>query len=110
MTEQWKSFATVDPFDGMTAADPGTLQNLASGEWHDVSARREDIVDPMNGDRFLHIPDTEDLTPFAAGLKSCPKTGLLARNVRMSRVVIFMASSTDRMNSSEGKERCASAS
>ena len=85
MTEQWKSFATVDPFDGMTAKDPGVLKNLAGGQWQDVPAYREDIVDPLNGGHFLNVPDTEDLAQFAAGLGSCPKTGLhnpLKRNDR----------------------------
>ena len=85
MTEQWKSFATVDPFDGMTPRNPGILQNLAGGEWRDAPAYREDIVDPLNGGRFLDVPDTQDLTPFAAGLGGCPKTGLhnpLKRNDR----------------------------
>lgn len=69
-------YATVDPFNGMTAAQPGAVRNLVAGEWLDTSAHREDVVDPMTGERFLEIPDTTDLQPFIAALRSCPKTGL----------------------------------
>jgi 1-pyrroline-5-carboxylate dehydrogenase len=69
-------FATVDPFDGMTADQPGVLRNLVAGKWVDASSHRSDIVDPMNGAAFLSIPDTTDHEPFIAGLRSCPKSGL----------------------------------
>ena len=69
-------FATVDPFDGMTPADPGIQQNLVGGEWVDGDHYHDDIVDPMNGEQFLRIPDTEDHAPFIAGLQSCPKSGM----------------------------------
>lgn len=69
-------FATVDPFDGMTGADPGVVQNLVAGEWHADTALRDDIVDPLNGELFLKVPDTTDYVAFINGLQSCPKTGL----------------------------------
>jgi 1-pyrroline-5-carboxylate dehydrogenase len=69
-------FATVDPFDGMTKAAPGTLQNLVGGAWHDSDAGYEDIIDPLNGDAFLQVPATRNHEPFIAGLKSCPKSGM----------------------------------
>jgi len=76
MPEAWKAFATVDPFAGMTAGAPGKLQNLVDGQWVDSEPYRDDIVDPMNGEAFLKVPDTQDLAPFIAGLRSCPKSGL----------------------------------
>ena len=76
MTVSWKAFATVDPFAGMTGDNPGKLQNLIGGNWVDVDSYRDDIVDPMNGETFLRIPDTRDLEPFIKGLESCPKSGL----------------------------------
>jgi len=76
MTAPWKAFATVDPFAGMTGSSPGQLQNLAAGQWQDVDTYRDDIVDPMNGEAFLQVPDTEDMAHFVAGLESCPKSGL----------------------------------
>ena len=69
-------FATVDPFDGMTGENPGTLQNLVAGAWHDSDAGYEEIIDPMNGEAFLKVPATQNHEPFIAGLKSCPKSGL----------------------------------
>ena len=69
-------FATVDPFDGMTAANPGKLQNLVDGRWTDGDGRTDKIIDPMNGDAFLIVPDTHDHAPFIDGLRSCPKSGM----------------------------------
>ena len=75
MTDKVASFATVDPFAGMTAGNPARLQNLVGGAWVSDS-RTMSIVDPLNGDRFVEMPDTRDIEPFLAGLRRCPKTGL----------------------------------
>ncbi len=75
MTKRVASFATVDPFSGMTAQSPAQAQNLVGGEWVSDS-KLMGVVDPMNGDQFIQMPDTQDIAPFVAGLKSCPKTGL----------------------------------
>ena len=69
-------FATVDPFDGMTGEKPGTLQNLVSGSWEDSDSGYADIIDPMNGEVFLKVPDTQQHAPYIAGLRSCPKSGM----------------------------------
>ena len=69
-------FATVDPFDGMTAAAPAMLENLAGGQWAGSKGDYYDLIDPMTGDVFVKEPDTHDHAPFIAGLKSCPKSGL----------------------------------
>lgn len=69
-------FATVDPWNEMTGAAPGRVQNLLAGRWLDGDATRDDIVDPLNGERFLNVPDTQDVTAFIDGLHGCPKTGL----------------------------------
>ncbi len=69
-------FATVDPFNGMTGADPGVVQNLLAGAWCSDAPVRDDIVDPLNGELFLKVPDTTDYGAFIDGLKGCPKTGL----------------------------------
>jgi len=69
-------FATVDPFDGMTAANPGILQNLVGGQWVDGDGDYYDLVDPMNGDVFVREPTTSDLSPYLEGLKGCPKSGM----------------------------------
>ena len=75
MTNSVASFATVDPFDGMTAQAPARLQNLVGGRW--VSdAKTMSVVDPLNGESFIEMPDTQDIAAFVAGLQSCPKTGL----------------------------------
>jgi len=69
-------FATVDPFHGMTRDKPGVVRNLAAGEWFETPKKRDDIVDPMNGEAFLQVPDTESFVPFINGLKRCPKSGM----------------------------------
>jgi len=69
-------FATVDPFDGMTAANPGVLQNLVGGEWDDGDGNYFDLIDPMNGEVFMKEPDTRDHAAYISGLRSCPKSGL----------------------------------
>jgi len=76
MSTGWQTFASIDPFDGMTAANPGKMANLVGGEWQTTTSTRDDIVDPLNGEAFLLVPDTEDIEPFVAGLASCPKSGL----------------------------------
>jgi len=70
------SFATVDPFDGMTSDVPATAQNLVDGAWITDRNIRDDIPDPLSGGRFVDIPDTEDIAPFVKSLATCPKTGL----------------------------------
>jgi len=70
------AFTTVDPADGMTGADPGRVQNLVAGSWVDAAHIRDDIVDPINGEKFLDVPGTRDHARFLQGLKSCPKSGL----------------------------------
>ncbi len=75
MTDRVAAFATVDPFAGMSATSPAQAQNLVGGEW--LSAEKKiGVVDPMNGERFIEMPDTQDVAPFVAGLKSCAKTGM----------------------------------
>ena len=76
MKERVAAFATVDPFEGMTGEQPGRAQNLVGGQWTSAAEMRDDIVDPMNGERFLEVPDTTAFAPFIEGLESCPKTGL----------------------------------
>ena len=70
------AFATVNPFSGMTGNNPGILQNLVAGSWQDGDSGLLDIVDPMNGEVFLKVPDTREHAPYIAGLRSCPKSGM----------------------------------
>ncbi len=76
MTVKLPLFATVDPFNGMTGSSPGIVQNLADGNWFSSDTVRNDILDPMNGDLFLTVPDSHDAAPFISGLERCPKYGL----------------------------------
>ena len=69
-------FATVDPFDGMTGDQPGKVCNLLAGAWSASDSVRADIIDPLNGELFLHVPETQDFAGYVASLRACPKTGL----------------------------------
>lgn len=82
-------FATVDPWNGMTADKPGLVQNLAGGLWFGNARVREDIPDPLNGGPFLSVPDTSEHAPFIAGLKSCGKSGLHNPRRRPERYVML---------------------
>ncbi len=64
-------FATVDPFHGMTADDPGVVRNLLGGAWAEVEQVRQDLPDPLHGGDFLRVPDTENLAPFVDRLRAC---------------------------------------
>jgi 1-pyrroline-5-carboxylate dehydrogenase len=70
------SFATIDPFDGMTGNAPGIARNLVGGTWREADSQFKELPDPMNGQAFVHVPDTRDLEPFIDGLRSCPKYGM----------------------------------
>lgn len=82
-------FATVDPFDGMTGTAPGKVQNLLAGQWLSPKSQRDDIVDPLNGQQFLAVPDTQDIAPFVASLRRCPKSGLHNPFFRPDRYVML---------------------
>jgi 1-pyrroline-5-carboxylate dehydrogenase len=57
-------FISIDPINGMTQKKPGIVCNLINGEWVTTDNIRKDIVDPMNGEHFLQIPDTTDHSNF----------------------------------------------
>jgi len=73
---QVPSFASIDPFDGMTADNPGVACSLVAGEWIDSADFLPNMPDPMTGGAFLNIPDTNDIDPFIKSLKTCPKSGV----------------------------------
>lgn len=68
-------FASLDPFDGMNGSKPGTVCNLVAGKWRSANQIRDDIVDPLNGESFLEVPDTVEFSDFVESLRSCPKSG-----------------------------------
>lgn len=73
---QFSGFATIDPFEGMTPGNPGLAMNLVAGNWIAEQKIRQDVPDPVTGDRFIDVPDTQDITPFVDSFATCPKTGL----------------------------------
>lgn len=69
-------WATLNP-ETLSAATPCKLQNLCAGKWQ-ATKDYTDIVDPLNGEVFIHMPNTKgkEVDEFVASAQSCPKTGL----------------------------------
>lgn len=70
------AWATVDP-DGMCGAAPAVGKNLVNGEWTGA-AKTMDIIDPMNGEVMVKVPDTsmDEIGPFVDRMRNCPRSGL----------------------------------
>jgi 1-pyrroline-5-carboxylate dehydrogenase len=53
------------------------LRNFVGGRWQRTE-RYAELINPINGKPGLRYPDTHtnELEPFLAGLRSCPKSGL----------------------------------
>jgi len=70
------SWATVDP-DAMSGTNPAIAQNLLDGKWFD-SPNSKSVIDPLNGESFLQIPDVQsvELDAWDKSMKQCTKTGL----------------------------------
>jgi 1-pyrroline-5-carboxylate dehydrogenase len=66
----------MDPWT-LSPENPYEVKNLLQGEWVQ-SAKTEDIPDPLTGETFYKIADTQinELEPFMKSLNSCPKSGL----------------------------------
>jgi len=69
------SWASVDPNE-MSGSKPCTLENLVDGTWSGTK-NYIDLPDPMNGETFIHMPDTrdEELDAFINSLRKVPKSG-----------------------------------
>ncbi len=67
---------SVDP-DRASKDEPHCVNNLVGGEWKSTTVL-ETIVDPMNGDSMIYVPDTsiEESEEFRSSLNDCPKSGL----------------------------------
>ena len=70
------AWATVDP-DRMSAASPAIGKNLVGGEWVEAASQHS-VIDPLNGEAFLHVPDTSEgeIGAYVERMRSCPRTGL----------------------------------
>eukprot|EP00037_Helgoeca_nana_P006033 m.56011 g.56011 ORF g.56011 m.56011 type:complete len:589 (+) comp16929_c0_seq2:2596-4362(+) len=70
------SWATADPWT-MSEKNPATCLNLVGGKWKAADASRV-VVDPLNGDGFISVPDTSsgELEAFVKSAATCPKYGL----------------------------------
>ncbi|KAL6784673.1 ALDH12 [Auxenochlorella protothecoides x Auxenochlorella symbiontica] len=69
-------WSRVDPAQ-LSGSSPAALNNLVAGEWTQT-AQSLSVVDPMNGEPFLSVPDTQldEIQPFIDSLRSVPKSGL----------------------------------
>jgi 1-pyrroline-5-carboxylate dehydrogenase len=82
-------FVTVDP-DKLNKSTPCKLCNLVGGKW--IGAKKYlDIIDPMNGDPFIQMPDTkvDELGPFIESINAVPKSGLHNPFKNVDRYVMY---------------------
>lgn len=70
------AFRTLDA-EEVSGSRSTEVLNLVQGEWRGTS-RWTDIVDPLNGQKFIAVPDpsADEIKPFVESLHSCPKSGL----------------------------------
>lgn len=70
------AWSTVDP-DVLSAANPALIQNFVQGKWTGTEKTLK-IVDPMNGEHFISVPDTsvQESGPFLDAAKAVTKSGL----------------------------------
>jgi 1-pyrroline-5-carboxylate dehydrogenase len=73
------SWATVDP-STMSGRHPAIGANLCNGRWWapEETSSFQNIVDPLNGEVFLTVPDTnsEEVHPYIERMANAPRTGL----------------------------------
>lgn len=72
------SFATCDPYT-LSSKKPYEVKNLLNGKWvFPSTVPSTTVIDPMNGDPFLRLPDTtsEEAKEFSLSLNKCSKSGL----------------------------------
>ncbi|KAI8477378.1 MAG: aldehyde dehydrogenase [Monoraphidium minutum] len=84
------SWATVD-IDKWSGAHPAKAQNLVGGKWVDAASALT-IPDPLNGEPFTSVPDTQgerELQPFIDSLRKVPKSGLHNPIKRPERYVLY---------------------
>ncbi|CAE7872441.1 ALDH12A1 [Symbiodinium microadriaticum] len=70
------AWATVDPAT-LSAAAPAEGMNLCGGSWAKAK-RTQDIVDPLNGEVFLKVPNTamDEIEPYIQRMAAVPRSGL----------------------------------
>ena len=61
----------------MSAAAPAVGKNLVGGQWTEA-ATQHTVIDPLNGDGFIKVPDTKlsEIGPFVERMATCPRSGL----------------------------------
>jgi 1-pyrroline-5-carboxylate dehydrogenase len=61
----------------LSQSSPAKVQNLVGGKWLDTE-RTNTIVDPLNGEPFMTVPDTngKELAAFVQSAKEVPKYGV----------------------------------
>ncbi len=84
-----KAFSNINPFTA-SGKDPAHLYNLVGGKWK-VTKEHKWALDPLNGEQFLKMPDTnvEELKEFAENLKAAPKSGLHNPLKNVERYLIY---------------------
>jgi len=72
-----QKFATLNP-SSLSGEKPHKLQNRIGGVWKD-SRNYKSIVDPLNGEKFIEVPEIsteEEINEVIQSMNKCPKSGL----------------------------------
>lgn len=83
-------WATCDPYT-VNGSKPHTIQSICGGKWIEKAASYVTLIDPMNGDKFMSVPNTTDqeVQQFIASSQQCPKSGLHNMFKRPERYVMW---------------------
>lgn len=70
-------WATVNPYT-LNEKTCYKMQALVGGKWKDKASSYVTVVDPLNGDKFLQIPNSDqaEIQEFVNSSKQCPKSGM----------------------------------
>ncbi|CAD8073641.1 unnamed protein product [Paramecium sonneborni] len=71
------SYFTLDPYQ-LSSRNSYKVQNFLGGKWIN-SDKYEQIIDPLNGEPFIQVPDSQDkdlLQEYIKSAKDCPISGL----------------------------------
>lgn len=72
-----KEIIGLDPYL-LSSRNPYKGKNYVNGHWKETKHYKI-IIDPLSGDKFIQIPDTQaedELVEFKKSVEQCPKSGL----------------------------------
>lgn len=76
-SHQVPSWATCNPFT-VNEKSAYKMQVIVKGKWKETAPSYTTVIDPLNGDKFLQIPNSDEaeIMEFVESSKQCPKSGM----------------------------------